>query len=61
MRFLSTLVLLGALGYGLYWLDNSQPELKHKALRIINTTTVHALEARFTAKQIMERESPLPD
>ena len=56
MRFLSTLITLGALGYGVYWINNNQPELKHKALEMINTGTVHALEACFTAKQIMEKE-----
>ncbi|MCB1109693.1 MAG: hypothetical protein KDK64_01830 [Chlamydiia bacterium] len=56
MRFLSTLIVLGALGYGAYYLNNTQPELKHKALEMINTGTFHTLEARFTARQIMEKE-----
>lgn len=56
MRFLSTLIVLGALGYGAYYLNNTQPELKHKAIEMINTGTFHTLEARFTASQIMERE-----
>lgn len=56
MRFLSTLIVLGALGYGAYYLNNKQPELKHKAIGMINTRTFHTLEARFTARQIMEKE-----
>ena len=56
MRFLSTLFIFGALGYGAYYLNTTQPELKHKALEMINTGTFHTLEARFTAKQIMEKE-----
>lgn len=56
MRFLSTLIVLGALGYGAYYVNNSQPELKHKAIEMINTGTFHTLEARFTARQIMENE-----
>ena len=56
MRFLSTLIFLGGLGYGAYYLNNTQPELKHKALELMNTGTFHTLEARFTARQIMEKE-----
>ncbi|NGX51502.1 MAG: hypothetical protein K1060chlam2_01368 [Chlamydiae bacterium] len=56
MRFLSTLIILCALGYGVYWVNNNQPELKYKALEMINTGTIHALEANFSAKQIMDRE-----
>ena len=56
MRFLSTLLFLGALGYGAYYLNNSQPELKLKALEMLNTSTFQTLESRYTAKQIMERE-----
>jgi len=56
MRFLSTLIVLGGLGYGAYYINNTQPELKHKALEMINTGTFHTFEARFTARQIMEKE-----
>lgn len=56
MRFLTTLIVLGGLGYGAYWLNNTQPELKHQAIEMINTGTFHTLEARFTAAQIMEKE-----
>ncbi len=56
MRFLTTLTILGGLGYGIYWLNNTQPELKHQAIEMINTGTFHTLEARFTAGQIMEKE-----
>lgn len=56
MRFLTTLIVLGGLGYGVYWLNNTQPELKHQAIEMINTGTFHTLEARFTSAQIMEKE-----
>lgn len=56
MRFLTTLIILGGLGYGVYWLNNTQPELKHQAIEMINTGTFHTLEARFTAAQVMEKE-----
>lgn len=56
MRFLSTLFVLGALGYGAYYINNSQPELKNKALEMINTGTFNTLEARFTAEQVMDKE-----
>jgi len=56
MRFLSTLVVIVALGYGLYWVSENRPELKSKVLEVVNTRTVQVLEARFTAKQIMEKE-----
>ncbi|MDJ0651729.1 MAG: hypothetical protein QNJ27_01790 [Simkaniaceae bacterium] len=56
MRFLTTLIVLGGMGYGIYWLNNTQPELKHQAIAMINTSTCHALEARYTAAQIMEKE-----
>lgn len=56
MRFLSTLIFLAALGYGFYWVNTHHPDLKHKALEMLHTGTVHALEARFTAKQVMDKE-----
>jgi hypothetical protein len=56
MRFLTTLIILGGLGYGAYWLNTVHPELKHQAIEMINMGTFHALEARFTANQIMENE-----
>lgn len=55
MRFLSTLIILGLLGYGVYWINNNQPELKYKALEMINTGAIHSLEARFSAEQIKEK------
>lgn len=56
MRFISTLITLAALGYGAWWLNERHPDLKHKALELVNTGTFHTLEASFTAKQIMEKE-----
>ncbi|MCB1106544.1 MAG: hypothetical protein KDK76_00435 [Chlamydiia bacterium] len=56
MRFLSSLIVLGALGYGAYYLNQTQPDLKYKAIEMINSGTFHTLEARFTASQIMDKE-----
>jgi len=54
-RLLSSLLTVGALGYGAYWVSLNNPELKTKALEIINTgVTFHTLEARYSAKQIMD-------
>ena len=57
MKFLSTLIIFGGLGYGAYWLNNNHPEVKNKAIEMVNTGTFHTLEARFTAQQIMAKES----
>lgn len=57
MRFLSTLIVLGGLGYAAWHFSDSQPDLKNKALEMIHTAgTFHTLEARFTARQIMDNE-----
>jgi hypothetical protein len=56
MRFLSTLIILICIGYGVYWINNNQPELKHKALEMIYTRNLSILEARFTANQIIQNE-----
>ena len=56
MRFLSTLITLCILGYGIWWINDTRPELKQKALEMINTGTFLTLEARYTSKQIMEKE-----
>lgn len=54
MRILSTLVTIGALCYGAYYLHETRPELTQKALDFVNTGTFVSLEARYTAQQIME-------
>lgn len=54
MRILSTLVTLGALGYGGYWVNLNHPEVKGKVMDFIHSGSFHTLEARFTAQQIME-------
>lgn len=56
MRFLTTLIILGGLGYGLYWLNGTYPELKDEAIELVKTGTFQTLETRFTASQIMEKE-----
>ena len=54
MRLLSSLFTLAALCYGAYWANQHHPDLKHKALEFVNSGQFHTLEARFTAKQIMD-------
>lgn len=54
MRFISSLVTLAAICYGAYWANLRHPDLKHKALEFVNSGEFHTLEARFTAKQIMD-------
>ncbi|MEM8727609.1 MAG: hypothetical protein AAGE99_02710 [Chlamydiota bacterium] len=56
MRFLTTFIVLGGLGYGIYWLNSTQPELKHRAIEMIDTDRFYTLENRFTAAQIIEKE-----
>ena len=56
MRILSTHVTIGALCYGAYYLHETRPELTQKALDFVNTGTFVSLEARYTAKQIMEAQ-----
>ncbi len=58
MRILSTLFTIGALCYGAYYLNETKPELTQKALDFVNTGTFLSLEARYTAKQIMEAQRP---
>ncbi len=54
MRLLYTLFTLAIGGYGLYWLADKNPDLKHKAEEIIDFRTTTALETRFDSSQIME-------
>jgi len=53
-----TLIFLGSLGYGLWWVADSHPELKDRAIQYLPTSSFSALEPRFTANQIMENERP---
>ena len=54
MRLLSTLLTLGSLAYGGYWINTNHPELKGKVIDFVQSGHFHTLEARFTAQQIME-------
>lgn len=42
------------MGYGGYWANLNYPDLKTRAMEIINNGDFHTLEARFTAQQIMD-------
>jgi hypothetical protein len=54
MRFLFSLLSLGAACYGLWWLASTQPEVKNKVEEILNTGSFNTLEIRYTANQIMD-------
>ncbi|GAB4194209.1 MAG: hypothetical protein Tsb0015_17180 [Simkaniaceae bacterium] len=54
MRFLSTIVFLGIVGYGLWWVNEKHPEWKSKAMEFIQTGEFATLEVRFTPEQVLE-------
>ncbi len=56
MRIFSTLFTLGLLGSGAWYINEHQPDLKHKALEWANIGAFQSFEARFTPKQVMEKE-----
>ncbi len=53
MRIISLLVTLTLLGCGAFWINQTRPELKYKALEFISTGSFHTLEVRYTSEQIM--------
>jgi hypothetical protein len=54
MRLLLTLASLAASGYGLWWVNETHPELKTKVQEFISSGSFPTLEVRYTAAQIME-------
>jgi len=56
MRFLYTLFTLAMGGAGLFYLAEKNPQLKEKAEEILNFRTTTAMEIRYGADQIMEKE-----
>ncbi len=54
MRILSTIIFLGALGYGLWWVNEKHPEWKTQALQLLHSSDITALEPRLTPEQIIE-------
>ncbi|MCH9612238.1 MAG: hypothetical protein S4CHLAM102_07240 [Chlamydiia bacterium] len=54
MRVLSTFFSVLALGYGGWWVNTNHPEVKTRVLEFVNSGHFHTLEARYTAKQIMD-------
>ncbi|MBS0604690.1 MAG: hypothetical protein JSS60_06605 [Verrucomicrobia bacterium] len=54
MRFLFSLLTLGAACYGLWWISATQPEVKTKFEEILNTGSFNTLEVRYSANQIMD-------
>ncbi|CCB88044.1 hypothetical protein [Simkania negevensis] len=55
-KFLFTLIFLCSLGYGVYWVADSHPEIKDRAIQYLPTSAFSALEPRFTVNQIMDKE-----
>ncbi|MCH9630159.1 MAG: hypothetical protein S4CHLAM37_01530 [Chlamydiia bacterium] len=54
LRIFSIFVFLSALGGGAYYIQTKKPEVKNKIFEFVSSGQFHTLEARFTAKQIME-------
>lgn len=55
-RFLSTLITVGTLGYGAWWINDTQPHLKDRVLGQIHFGSIDTFEPRFTSKQIITKE-----
>lgn len=53
MKLLSTIITLGILGYGLWWVDDHYPHLKTIAMEKIGTSNVLALEAKITPQKLL--------
>jgi hypothetical protein len=53
MRTLFSLILLGAAGYGGWWVLSTHPEIKAKVENFIDSGSFSTLEIRYTAEQIM--------
>ncbi len=58
IRFFSTLITLGTLGYGAWWLNDTQPQLqlKQRVLSQVSFGNVDAFEMRFAPHQIAAKE-----
>lgn len=59
MRFISTLITLAALGYGVLWLGKHHPEVGEKAFSFISSRPSIALQPQFTPEQVIELHSRL--
>jgi hypothetical protein len=56
MKILLSILSLGVLGYGLWWVNDKHPEYKTKAIELVNSGSFPTLEVRYTAAQIMETQ-----
>ncbi len=54
MGLFITLLMLAGGSYGVWWVSNTQPELKNKVLELFNVGSFHTLELRYSSDQIME-------
>ena len=56
MKTLFFLIILSAIGYFAYCLNDFRPEIKNKLFDILNIGSFHTLEVKYTSKQIMENK-----
>ena len=56
MRWLMTMLTLGALGYGGWQISQTHPELVKNVEQFIPSQAIHTLEIRYTAEQIMSTQ-----
>lgn len=56
IRLLFTLLFLGSLSYGIWWIVDSHPEIKDRATQYLPSSSFISLESRFTIKQVMEAQ-----
>ncbi len=56
MRWLMTMLTLGALGYGGWQISQTHPEIAKHVEQLLPTQAIHTLEIRYTAEQIMNTQ-----
>ena len=56
IKLLFTFIFLGILGYGVWWVADSHPEIKDRAIRYLPSSSFSVLEPRFTTNQIVEAQ-----
>lgn len=56
IRFFSTLIFLGSLSYGVWWVADTHPEIKDRVIHSLPSGSFSILEPRFTVNQIIESQ-----
>jgi hypothetical protein len=54
MRSIFTLLMLSGIGYGIFWVNENHPGVKDRIEEFITSGSIHTLEVRYTAQQIMD-------